>query len=305
MADPINKVAVLYGGSSLERNVSLVSGHEVAKALSKQGYEVFKIDTKGNFLEQLINISPDVAFNALHGKWGEDGTVQGVLEVLRIPYTHSGVLASSIAMNKHLAKAVFKDGGLPVANHLVLKKGFVVDDIPFTYPYVLKPVSGGSSLDVHILKNQNDWSRIKIDKNEMPIEFLVEPFIPGRELTVTVMGDRALAVTDIVSDTWYDYDAKYELGGSRHILPAEIPNEITQLCLSHALKSHRSLGCRGVSRIDLRWNEMLGINGLFVLELNTQPGMTPTSLVPEQAKHCGNSFENLCKWLIEDASCDR
>ncbi|MDG2355607.1 MAG: D-alanine--D-alanine ligase [Paracoccaceae bacterium] len=305
MAGPISKVAVLYGGSSLERSVSLVSGHEVARALSKQGYEVFKIDTKGNFLEQLINFSPDVAFNALHGKWGEDGIIQGVLEVLRIPYTHSGVLASSIAMNKHLAKTVFKGSGLPVADHLVLKKGFIFEDIPFTYPYVLKPVSGGSSLDVYILKNQNDWSRIKIDKNEMPTEFLIEPFIPGRELTVTVMGDRALSVTDIVSDTWYDYDAKYELGGSRHILPAEIPNEITQLCLSHALKSHTSLGCRGVSRIDFRWNEMLGAKGLFVLELNTQPGMTPTSLVPEQAKYCGTSFENLCKWLIEDASCDR
>ena len=302
---PISKVAVLYGGGSLERSVSLVSGHEVAKALSKQGYEVFKIDTKGNFLEQLINFSPDVAFNALHGKWGEDGTIQGFLEVLRIPYTHSGILASSIAMNKHLAKTVFKGRGLPVADHLVLKKGFVVEDITFTYPYVLKPVSGGSSLDVYILKNQNDWSRIKIDKNEMPTEFLIEPFIPGRELTVTVMGDRALSVTDIVSDTWYDYDAKYELGGSRHILPAKIPNEITQLCLSYALKSHTSLGCRGVSRIDFRWNEMLGAEGLFVLELNTQPGMTPTSLVPEQAKYCGTSFENLCKWLIEDASCDR
>ena len=302
---PISKVAVLYGGGSLERSVSLVSGHEVAKALSKQGYEVFKIDTKGNFLEQLINFSPDVAFNALHGKWGEDGTIQGFLEVLRIPYTHSGILASSIAMNKHLAKTVFKGRGLPVADHLVLKKGFVVEDITFTYPYVLKPVSGGSSLDVYILKNKNDWSRIKIDKNEMPTEFLIEPFIPGRELTVTVMGDRALSVTDIVSDTWYDYDAKYELGGSRHILPAKIPNEITQLCLSYALKSHTSLGCRGVSRIDFRWNEMLGAEGLFVLELNTQPGMTPTSLVPEQAKYCGTSFENLCKWLIEDASCDR
>lgn len=302
---PISKVAVLYGGASLERSVSLVSGHEVAKALSKQGYEVFMIDTKGNFLEQLINFSPDVAFNALHGKWGEDGTIQGFLEVLRIPYTHSGILASSIAMNKHLAKTVFKGRGLPVADHLVLKKGFVVEDITFTYPYVLKPVSGGSSLDVYILKNQNDWSRIKIDKNEMPTEFFIEPFIPGRELTVTVMGDRALSVTDIVSDTWYDYDAKYELGGSRHILPAKIPNEITQLCLSYALKSHTSLGCRGVSRIDFRWNEMLGAEGLFVLELNTQPGMTPTSLVPEQAKYCGTSFENLCKWLIEDASCDR
>ena len=182
---------------------------------------------------------------------------------------------------------------------------FEIKDIPFPYPYVIKPLSGGSSVDVHILEKEKDWSTKKISKTDLSVEFLVEPFIPGRELTVTIMDDRALAVTDILSETWYDYNAKYELGGSKHVLPAEIPNEISQLCLSYALKAHTILGCRGVSRVDFRWNEKLGSRGLFILELNTQPGMTPTSLVPEQAKYAGVSFEDLCEWLIEDASCDR
>ena len=303
--ETIKKVAVLLGGSSLEREVSLISGKECAKALSRKGYKVFQVDTKENFLSQLIRLQPDVVFNALHGKWGEDGAIQGVLEILNLPYTHSGISASSIAMNKDLAKVFFRDAGLPVVDHLVLKKGFDVADIPFPYPYVIKPLSGGSSVGVHILNDKNDWLNNKIAKTDFSIEFLVEPFIPGRELTVTILGESALAVTDIVSDTWYDYNAKYELGGSKHILPAEIPNEITQLCLSYALKAHSVLGCQGVSRIDFRWNEILGVEGLFILELNTQPGMTPTSLVPEQAKYAGISFEDLCKWLIEDASCDR
>ena len=305
MKDFIRKVVVLLGGSSVEREVSLVSGHECATALLRQGYEVFQVDTKENFIDQLIDLRPDVIFNALHGKWGEDGAIQGVLEVLKLPYTHSGILASSVAMNKDLAKIYFRDAGLPVADHLVLKCGFEIKDIPFPYPYVIKPLSGGSSVDVHILEKEEDWSTKKISKTDLSVEFLVEPFIPGRELTVTIMDERALAVTDIVSETWYDYNAKYELGGSKHVLPAEIPNEISQLCLSYALKAHTILGCRGVSRVDFRWNEKLGSRGLFILELNTQPGMTPTSLVPEQAKYAGVSFEDLCEWLIEDASCDR
>ncbi len=301
----IKKVVVLLGGSSVEREVSLVSGHQCTAALLRQGYEVFQVDTKENFIDQLIDLRPDVIFNALHGKWGEDGAIQGVLEVLKLPYTHSGILASSVAMRKDLAKIYFKDAGLPVTDHLVLKCGFEIKDIPFPYPYVIKPLSGGSSVDVHILEKEEDWSTKKISKTDLSVDFLVEPFIPGRELTVTIMDDRALAVTDILSETWYNYNAKYELGGSKHVLPAEIPNEISQLCLSHALKAHTILGCRGVSRVDFRWNEKLGSRGLFVLELNTQPGMTPTSLVPEQAKYAGVSFEDLCKWLIEDASCDR
>ena len=305
MVDKIKKIAVLLGGSSLEREVSLVTGKECATALSKKGYEVFQVDTKENFLSTLIRLKPDVIFNALHGKWGEDGAIQGVLEVLNLPYTHSGILASSVAMNKDLAKVFFRDAGLPVVDHLVLNKGFEVDEIPFPYPYVIKPLSGGSSVDVHILNDKNDWLNKEIIEINFSREFLVEPFIPGKELTVTILGNKALAVTDIVSDNWYDYNAKYKLGGSKHILPAEIPNEITELCLSYALKAHSSLGCRGVSRIDFRWNSILGAEGLFILELNTQPGMTPTSLVPEQAKYLGISFEDLCEWLIEDASCDR
>ena len=303
--DLVKRVVVLLGGNSLEREVSLVSGYECAKAISNNGYEVFKIDTKDNFIKELQDLQPDVVFNALHGKWGEDGTIQGVLETLKLPYTHSGILASSVAMNKDRAKTIFRDAGLPVMDHLVLGKDFEVEKISFPFPYVLKPISGGSSLDVHILNCKDDWFKNGTLISRRAFDFMVEPFIPGRELTVTVMGDKALAVTDIRSDEWYDYDAKYGLDGSQHILPAQIPHEITELCLNYALAAHTALGCRGVSRTDFRWNEMLGINGLFILELNTQPGMTPTSLVPEQAKYAGIGFGKLCTWLINDASCDR
>ena len=305
MVDFIKKVVVLLGGNSLERDVSLVSGQECAKAISGSGYEVFKVDIMGNFIKELENLKPDVVFNALHGRWGEDGAIQGVLEMLKLPYTHSGILASSVAMNKDRAKTIFRDAGLPVADHFILQKDLKIEEIPFTFPCVLKPISGGSSLDVHILNCKDDWLKNSIISTEGASNFMVEPFIPGRELTVTVMGNKALAVTDIHSEKWYDYDAKYESGGSRHILPASIPQDITELCLSYALAAHNALGCRGVSRIDLRWNEMLHKDGLFILELNTQPGMTPTSLVPEQAKYVGIAFEKLCMWLINDASCDR
>ncbi len=301
----INRVAVLLGGISAEREVSLVSGRECTNALLSKGYEVFKVDTRYNFLEQLDNLKPDVVFNALHGKLGEDGAIQGILEILRIPYTHSGVLASSVAMNKDMAKAFFRDAGLPVLNHIILETGFNISDISFDYPYVIKPVNGGSSVDVHIIQDASDWPTGMAKKRLSSEKFLAEPFVVGKELTVTVMGDRALAVTDIVSNSWYDYDAKYKSGGSEHILPADIPKEITQLCLNYALKAHLTLGCRGISRIDFKWNEKLGPKGLFILELNTQPGMTPTSLAPEQAMHVGVSFERLCEWLIGDASCNK
>ncbi len=305
MVNFIKKVVVLLGGNSLERDVSLVSGEECAKAISGSGYEVFKVDITGDFIKELENLKPDVVFNALHGRWGEDGAIQGVLEMLKLPYTHSGILASSVAMNKDRAKTLFRDAGLPVTDHLILKKDFKINEIPFIFPCVLKPISGGSSLDVHILNCKEDWLKNSIHGTERASKFMVEPFIPGRELTVTVMGNKALTVTDILSDKWYDYDAKYESGGSRHILPAGIPQDIKELCLSYALAAHNALGCRGVSRIDFRWNEMLHKDGLFILELNTQPGMTPTSLVPEQAKYMGIAFEKLCTWLINDASCDR
>ncbi len=305
MVNFIKRVVVLLGGNSSERDVSLVSGQECAKAISGSGYEVFKVDTKGDFIKELESLKPDVVFNALHGRGGEDGAIQGVLEMLKLPYTHSGILASSVAMNKDRAKTIFRDAGLPVTDHLILKKGLKIEEIPFPFPFVLKPISGGSSLDVHILNCKDDWLENNIIYTERASNFMVEPFIPGRELTVTVIGNKALAVTDILSDKWYDYEAKYETGGSQHILPASIPQDITELCLAYALAAHNALGCRGVSRIDLRWNEMLDKDGLFILELNTQPGMTPTSLVPEQAKYVGIAFEKLCTWLISDASCDR
>ena len=305
MVDSIKRVVVLLGGNSSEREVSLVSGQECAKAISGSGYEVFKVDTKGDFIKELENLKPDVVFNALHGRGGEDGAIQGVLEMLKFSYTHSGILASSVAMNKDRAKTVFRDAGLPVTDHFILKKDLKIEEIPYPFPYVLKPISGGSSLDVHIISCKDDWLKNNILDTERASNFMIEPFIPGRELTVTVMGKKALAVTDIVSDKWYDYDAKYETGGSKHILPARIPKDIQELCLSYSLAAHNALGCRGVSRIDLRWNEMHHSDGLFILELNTQPGMTPTSLVPEQAKYVGIPFEKLCTWLINDASCDR
>ena len=298
------RVAILKGGNSVEREVSLSTGQSCSKALIRLGYNVKSIDTKENFIGELIKFKPDVVFNALHGKYGEDGIIQGLLETLKIPYTHSGVQASSIAMDKNLAKICFKDAGIPVVEHIILDKSFSLENIPFKLPYVIKPLAGGSSVDVKILKNANDWQLIKNSGNKNK-KYLVEPYIPGRELTVATLGNKSLIVTDIISDNWYNYDAKYKIGASKHIIPAKIPVNIEKLCLDYALIAHDKLGCRGVTRTDFRWNEKLGSKGLFILELNTQPGMTPTSLVPEQANFIGMSFEDLCDWLIEDACIDK
>ena len=251
-----------------------------------------------------MKLKPDIVFNALHGRHGEDGIIQGVLETMKIPYTHSGVLASSIAMDKNLSKVFFRDAGIPVADHLVLDPGFSTTEIPFPYPYVIKPVDGGSSVGVTIFRNQDDWLLNKNFENDNR-QYLVEPYIPGRELTVATMGNKSLTVTDILSEEWYNYEAKYKIGASKHIIPANIPENIKNLCLNYALIAHEKLGCGGVTRTDFRWNEKFGAKGLFVLELNTQPGMTPTSLVPEQANYVGISFEELCEWLIKDASYDK
>ncbi|MEL6197582.1 MAG: D-alanine--D-alanine ligase, partial [Pseudomonadota bacterium] len=242
--------------------------------------------------------------NALHGRWGEDGCVQGILEWLRIPYTHSGVMASALAMDKERAKQVFAAQGLPVVESLVADRATVEAGHPMAPPYVVKPVNEGSSVGVYIVsEGANGPARLAADA---PARLMVERFVPGRELTVSVMGDRALAVTDIIAVTgWYDYHAKYADGGSRHVVPAEIPAEVAEACLAHALTAHVALGCRGLSRTDFRWNEAEGLAGLIVLETNTQPGMTPTSLSPEQAAYCGISFADLCGWLVEDASCGR
>ena len=297
------KVAVLMGGASVEREVSLSSGRECAAALREAGFEAIELDAGPDICARLNEISPDVAFNALHGRWGEDGCVQGLLEWMNIPYTHSGVLASALAMDKDRSKAVFRDAGLPVAEHVIAPRAEIEAGHVMTPPYVVKPVGEGSSVGVYIVHEAADGPPVLAP--EMPERMMVEAFVPGRELTVTVMGDRALGVTDIITDGWYDYHAKYQEGGSRHVIPADLPPELTDACLDLALRAHRALGCRGLSRTDFRWDEARGLDGLIVLETNTQPGMTPTSLSPEQAAHCGYDFAGLCRWIVEDASCNR
>jgi D-alanine-D-alanine ligase len=297
------KVAVLMGGPSAEREVSLSSGRGCAAALRAEGYDVVEVDAGPDLAQRLADIAPDVAFNALHGRWGEDGCVQGLLEWLRVPYTHSGVLASALAMDKERAKAAFRVAGLPVMESRLACRDEVEARHVLPPPYVVKPNNEGSSVGVYIVaEGANAPPKLGA---AMPDVVMVEDYAPGRELTTTVMGDRALGVTDILTDGWYDYDAKYAPGGSRHVVPAEIPDDITEACLDYALRAHRCLGCRGVSRTDFRWDEGKGLAGLVILETNTQPGMTPTSLAPEQAAHAGISFGALCRWMVEDASCDR
>lgn len=296
------RVAVLKGGMSAEREVSLVSGRECAKALREAGYQVDEVDAGPDLPAVLAAKKPEVVFNALHGRWGEDGCVQGILEWLAIPYTHSGVLASSLAMDKVRTKEAYRAAGLPVVESVIASRDAVEAGHVLPPPYVVKPYNEGSSVGVYIVREGTNAPRLAAT---MPAEVMVETYVPGRELTVTVMGDRALCVTDILTDGWYDYDAKYKPGGSRHKLPANIPGAITEACLDHALRAHRALGCRGVSRTDFRWDEALGPAGLILLETNTQPGMTPTSLAPEQAAYCGISFPQLCDWMVRDASCNR
>lgn len=299
-------VAVVKGGRSSEREVSLASGAECARALRSLGYNVVEIDSKLDIISDLGSLKPNVIFNALHGRWGEDGIVQGCLEWLGIPYTHSGVLASALAMNKQKARELFALSGLPVANGFIIASETLKSTHPMTTPYVIKPNNEGSSVGVHIIRNINTPSNKIFDtKLQLPKNVLVEEFIPGRELTVTVMNNKPLAITEIISPDWYDYKAKYQSGGSKHILPARVPSEVSDACFKYALCAHSALGCRGLTRTDFRWNDSLGLDGLIVLEINTQPGMTSTSLVPEQAKACGISFQDLCEWIVQDASCLR
>lgn len=297
------KVAVLMGGLSAERDVSLSSGRECAAALRVAGFQTVELDAGPDLPARLAELRPDVVFNALHGRWGEDGCVQGILEWLHIPYTHSGVLASALAMDKQRAKQVFREAGIPVLESVIAATEEVRARHVLPPPYVVKPYNEGSSVGVYIVQEAaNGPPRLGAD---MPDMVMVETYAPGHELTVTVMGERALTVTDILTEGWYDYDAKYRLGGSRHEVPARIPAEIHDACLDYALRAHRALGCRGLSRADFRWDEGRGLAGLILLETNTQPGMTPTSLAPEQAAHCGISFPDLCRWMVEDASCNR
>ncbi len=302
------KVAVLMGGPSAERDVSLSSGRECAAALVMAGFEVVEVDAGADLAARLADIRPDVAFNALHGRWGEDGSVQGLLEWLRIPYTHSGILASALAMDKARSKDAFRIAGLPVADHVLVGRDEVSTRHVMAPPYVVKPNNEGSSIGVYLVRDGANTPPIL--GPEMPATVMVEAYVAGRELTVSVLGDRALTVTDIFMDGWYDYHAKYAPGGSRHVVPADIPPVIFDACLDMALRAHRALGCRSLSRTDFRWDEETwaregGLAGLIVLETNTQPGMTPTSLAPEQAQAVGMSFPDLCRWLVEDASCDR
>lgn len=291
------------GGASAEREVSLVTGHECAAALREAGYEVVEVDAGRDLPARLAEIAPDVCFNALHGRWGEDGCVQGLLEWLGIPYTHSGVLASALAMDKTRAKAAYRAAGIPVVESLLAAKAEVMARHVMPPPYVAKPNAEGSSVGVYIVaQDANGPPQLG---PEMPEEVMVEDYVPGRELTVSVLGDRAMCVTEIHTAGWYDYHAKYAPGGSTHTCPAEIPAEVAAAARDFALKAHRALGCRGLSRSDFRWDESRGLGGLFILETNTQPGMTPTSLSPEQARAEGMSFAGLCAWIVEDASCGR
>ncbi len=297
------KVAVLMGGPSAEREVSLVSGRECAAALRDEGFNVVEVDAGPDLYARLQEIKPDVAFNALHGRWGEDGCVQGILEWLRIPYTHSGVLASALAMDKERAKQVYRGEGLPVAASGLWASREIARRHVMEPPYVVKPYNEGSSVGIYIV---NEGANTPPTLSEdVPEVMMVEAYVPGRELTVSVMDGRALGVTEIIAEGWYDYHAKYTVGGSRHVCPAELPAEIELYCLDYALRAHEALGCRGVSRTDFRWDDSRGLEGLFVLETNTQPGMTPTSLVPEQAAAQGMTFGQLCAWMVEDASCNR
>ena len=297
------KVAVLLGGPSAEREVSLSTGRACAAALRDENFEVVEVDAGSDLYNDLRAASPDVVLNCLHGRWGEDGCVQGMLEWMRIPYTHSGVLASALAMDKQRSKDVFRSAGLPVVESVIVDASAVRAAHVMAPPYVVKPNNEGSSVGVYLVQSDNNGPP-QLD-DDMPDRVMVERFAAGRELTTTVMGQRPLTVTDILTTGWYDYDAKYKVGGSTHVVPADIPSEIFDLCMDYALRAHNALGCRGVSRTDFRWDETLSAKGLILLETNTQPGMTPTSLSPEQAQAVGISFGALCTWMIEDASCNR
>lgn len=300
------RVAMLMGGWSAEREVSLVSGEACAAALEARGYQVTRIDLQRDLpaLLAALEPQPDVVFNGLHGRWGEDGNIQGVLNILGLPYTHSGLLASAVAMDKAMAKKLFEAEGIPcppgeVVTVARLRAGPVMEP-----PYVVKPVDEGSSVGVHIVQEGDNW--LPLDDWEADRVVLVEKYIAGRELTASVMGDRALGVTELrPHEGFYDYVAKYTGGKTDHLCPAPVSDEVTQMAMDYAVTAHKAVGCRGVSRADFRYDDTGKDPGdLYMLEVNTQPGMTPLSLVPEQAAHAGISFEDLMEWMVENAACD-
>lgn len=299
-------VAVLMGGWSAEREVSLMSGEGIADALESLGHTVTRVDMDRNVALVLDGVKPDLVFNALHGTPGEDGAVQGMLDLMQIPYTHSGMATSVVAIDKVLTKQVLMPHGIPMPGGLIVTSESLYAADPMPRPYVLKPVNEGSSVGVAIVTADGNYgSPIGRDTAGPWQEFdtlLAEPFIRGRELTTAVIGDEALAVTELVPKSgFYDYDAKYTDGMTEHICPADVPADIAAQCKEIALKAHRLLGCRGTSRSDYRWDDTKGADGLFLLEVNTQPGMTPLSLVPEQAKHVGLSYAELVQRIVEEA----
>ncbi len=302
-------VAVLNGGWSAEREVSLRSGKACAEALEKQGYRVTRIDVGRDIANVLKMLKPDAALNVLHGRPGEDGTLQGVLEILAIPYTHSGVLASALAMQKDVAKTVLAAAGIPVPDGKVVDRRAAAKEHVLPRPYVIKPIAEGSSVGVFIVREDQEHPPQELNRDDWGFgeRLLAETFIPGKELTCAVMGEDALGVIEIVPTArFYDYEAKYAPGGSRHVLPAEILPDVYQEVRRLALAAHRALGCRGVSRADFRYDDSKGgTGGLVCLEVNTQPGMTETSLVPELAAHAGTTFGELVRWMVEDATLNR
>lgn len=302
-------VAVLMGGWSAEREVSLRSGKACADALERTAYRVSRVDVNPDIAATLRALKPDVALNVLHGRPGEDGTLQGMLEVLGIPYSHSGVLASALAMQKEIAKTVLKAAGVPVPGGMVVSRKDAAQRHLLPTPYVIKPVAEGSSVGVFVVREDHKHPPQELTRPDWAFgdQILVEPYIPGKELTCAVMGGQALGVIEIVPAVkFYDYEAKYAPGGSKHLLPAPIAEEIYREVQRIALAAHRAIGCRGVTRSDFRYDNGLGgTKGLFCLEVNTQPGMTETSLVPEMAQHAGISFDELVRWMVEDASLGR
>lgn len=306
MTLPKLHIAVLMGGWSNERPVSLMSGEGVAKALEERGHKVTRVDMDRNVAQKLAEVAPDVVFNALHGSPGEDGSIQGMMDLMGLTYTHSGMVTSVIAIDKELTKQALVPHGVPMPGGRIVPVEEIYQKDPLERPYVLKPVNEGSSVGVAIVTNEGNYGNpISPDAKGPWQEFdslLAEPYIRGRELTTAVLGDKALAVTELRPKSgFYDFDAKYTEGMTEHICPAEIPDEITQACLDLALRCHRLLGCSGCSRTDFRWDDSQGLAGLFVLETNTQPGMTPLSLVPEQARHLGIEYGELVEIIIADA----
>ncbi|VAV87943.1 D-alanine--D-alanine ligase [hydrothermal vent metagenome] len=300
-------VAVLMGGWSLERAVSLVSGAAVATALRDEGYRVSEIDVTRDIGQVLSKLKPDVVFNALHGRWGEDGCVQGLLEILDIPYSHSGVTASSTAMDKILAKRIFKSAGIPVAPDCITDRDTLFAHEPMARPFVVKPCNEGSSVGVVIVRPGDNFSPDRPGPWQDVDQVMVERYLPGRELTVSVMDGKAMTVTELKPRSgFYDYEAKYEDGKTDHIIPANLTPDMLDRIMGYAEQAHRILGCRGVTRSDFRLDDGPDGDGIpYILEINTQPGMTPLSLVPEQARHRGMTFEQLVCWMVEDASCGR